>query len=211
MSRVLRRTVVSDWRFDNLCGSHLQSQVVALVSWKFKNPGERFDWSVDRVAVGKCVIGCKDMCGDRLCTTNWLWSWLSHRLSKRQSLTTVLRRTPPNQIFFNQGMLLLGSNHFLSNLKLGMGINTLFHAYWDFHCDICCLQPNARHFVANQIGEKQIHLKRTDYVQSELVRSIMSSNPLPLHPGSKCSLQKKLSFVVRRSNNAVTVPPLPMR
>ena len=37
---VLRRTVVSDWRFDNLCGSHLQSQVVVLVSWKFKNPGE---------------------------------------------------------------------------------------------------------------------------------------------------------------------------
>ena len=33
---VLRRTVVSDWRFDNLCGSHLQSQVVVLVSWKFK-------------------------------------------------------------------------------------------------------------------------------------------------------------------------------
>ena len=53
---VLRRTVVSDWRFDNLCGSHLQSQVVVLVSWKFKNPGERFDWSVDRVAVGKCVV-----------------------------------------------------------------------------------------------------------------------------------------------------------
>ena len=22
---------------------------------KFKNPGERFDWSVDRVAVGKCI------------------------------------------------------------------------------------------------------------------------------------------------------------
>ena len=53
---VLRRTVVSDWRFDNLCGSHLQSQAVVLVSWKFKNPGERFDWSVDRVAVGKCVM-----------------------------------------------------------------------------------------------------------------------------------------------------------
>ena len=46
----LRRTVVIDWRFDNLCRSHLQSQVVELVSWKFKNPGERFDWSVDRVA-----------------------------------------------------------------------------------------------------------------------------------------------------------------
>ena len=58
---VLRRTVVIDWRFDNLCGSHLQSQVVVLVSWKFKNPGERFGrfgrfWSVDRVAVGKCVM-----------------------------------------------------------------------------------------------------------------------------------------------------------
>ena len=53
---VLRRTVVSDWRFDNLCGSHLQSQVVVLVSWKFKNPGERFDWSIDRVAVGKYVM-----------------------------------------------------------------------------------------------------------------------------------------------------------
>ena len=51
---VLRRTVVSDWSFDNLCGSHLQSQVVVLVSWKLKkNPGDRFDWSVDRVAVSK--------------------------------------------------------------------------------------------------------------------------------------------------------------
>ena len=53
---VLRRTVFSDWRFDNLCGSHLQSQVVVLFSWKFKNPGERFDWSVYRVAVGKYVM-----------------------------------------------------------------------------------------------------------------------------------------------------------
>ena len=53
---VLRRTVVINWRFDNLCESHLQSRVVVLVSWKFKNPGERFDWSVDRVAVGKCVM-----------------------------------------------------------------------------------------------------------------------------------------------------------
>ena len=53
---VLRRTLVSDRHFDNLCGSHLQSQVVVLVSWKFKNPGEQFDWSVDRVAIGKCVM-----------------------------------------------------------------------------------------------------------------------------------------------------------
>ena len=44
---VLRRTVVIDWRCDNLCGSHLQSQVVVLVSWKFKNPGERFETSVN--------------------------------------------------------------------------------------------------------------------------------------------------------------------
>jgi len=53
---VLRRTVVGHWLFDNLCGSHLQSQVVVLVSWKFKNPGERFDWSIDRVSVGKRVL-----------------------------------------------------------------------------------------------------------------------------------------------------------
>ena len=36
-------------------------------------------------------------------TTTWLWSWLPHRLSKCQSLTTVLLRTPITQmIFFNQ-------------------------------------------------------------------------------------------------------------
>ena len=47
-------------------------------------------------------------------TITWLWRWLPHRLSKRQSLTTVLLRPPITQmIFFNQGMLLLGSNHFL--------------------------------------------------------------------------------------------------
>ena len=43
-----------------------------------------------------------------------LWRWLPHRLSKRQLLTTVLLRTPITQmIFFNQGMLLLGSHHIL--------------------------------------------------------------------------------------------------
>ena len=52
----LRGTVVGDRRFDNLCGSHLQSQVIASVCWKFKNPGERFDWSIDRVAVGKWMM-----------------------------------------------------------------------------------------------------------------------------------------------------------
>ena len=43
---VQRRTVVCDWCFDNLCRSHLQSQVIVLVSWKFKNPGKPFDWSI---------------------------------------------------------------------------------------------------------------------------------------------------------------------
>ena len=35
--------------FDNLCRSHLQSSDSFS---QFKNPGERFDWSIDRVAVG---------------------------------------------------------------------------------------------------------------------------------------------------------------
>ena len=52
----LRRTVLATDASGNLCGSHLQSQVVLLVSWKFKNPAEQFDWSVDRVAFGKCVM-----------------------------------------------------------------------------------------------------------------------------------------------------------
>ena len=38
-------------------------------------------------------------------TTTWLWIWLPHRLSKLQSLTTVLLRTPVTQmIFFNHGI-----------------------------------------------------------------------------------------------------------
>ena len=56
------------------------------------------------------AIGCED----------WLWRWLPHRLSKRESLTTVLLRTPITQmILFNQGMLLLGSNHFLISFDVG--------------------------------------------------------------------------------------------
>ena len=107
---VLRRTVVSDWRFDNLCGSHLQSQVVVLVSWKFKNPGEWFDWSIDRVAVGKYVMWLAvKTCAEIGYANRWsnrLWRWLPHRLSKRQSLTTVFLRTPITQmIFFNQGKI----------------------------------------------------------------------------------------------------------
>ena len=38
-------------------------------------------------------------------TITWLWRWLPHRISKRQSLTTVPLRTPITQmIFFNQFM-----------------------------------------------------------------------------------------------------------
>ena len=39
-------------------------------------------------------------------TITWLWRWLPHRLSKRQSQTTVLLRTSVTQmIIFNQGTL----------------------------------------------------------------------------------------------------------
>ena len=68
---VLRRTVVSDWRFDNLCGSHLQSQVVVLVSWKFKNPGERFDWSNEIAHQGF-----------------WIFNWLTLPLDSEDGFRT---------------------------------------------------------------------------------------------------------------------------
>ena len=44
------------WMIGVLSGSHLQSQLVVLVSSKLKNPGERFDWSIDGVVVGKRVM-----------------------------------------------------------------------------------------------------------------------------------------------------------
>ena len=78
---VLTRTVVSDWRFDNLCGSHLQSQVVVLVSGKFKNPCERFDWSVDRVAVGKCVMWLAvKTCEDIGYANRWDVKWIINKV-----------------------------------------------------------------------------------------------------------------------------------
>ena len=94
VTAVLRRTVVCNWRFDNLCRSHLQTQVIVLVSWKFKTLVSAFEFLTK--------------------TITWLWRWLLHRLSKRQLQTTVLLRIPVTQmICFNQGMLLLGSNHVL--------------------------------------------------------------------------------------------------
>ena len=59
-------------------------------------------------------------------TTTWLWRWLLHRLSKRKSQTTVLLRTPITQIiFFNQGMLLLGSNYFLKHVHYKSWLSSL--------------------------------------------------------------------------------------
>ena len=59
-------------------------------------------------------------------TITWLWRWLLHRLSKRKSQTTVLLRTPITQIiFFNQGMLLLGSNHFLKHVHYKSWLSSL--------------------------------------------------------------------------------------
>jgi len=55
VSGVLIKTVVGEWCFDNLCGSHqfiLQSQGIDFS----QNPGERLDWSLDREAVGKRMM-----------------------------------------------------------------------------------------------------------------------------------------------------------
>ena len=74
---VLRRTVVGGCRFDNLFGSHLQSQVIVLVSWKFKNPGERFDRSIDRVAVGKQVMWLAvKTCAEIGYANRWVVRWI---------------------------------------------------------------------------------------------------------------------------------------
>ena len=54
---VLRRTVLNDWRFENVHRGHLNSQVIDFsLSNSGKNPGERFDWWIDRLAVGNRMI-----------------------------------------------------------------------------------------------------------------------------------------------------------
>ena len=74
---VLRGTVVCNWRFVNLCGSHLQSQVIVIFSWNFKNPGERFDWSIDRVAAGKRVKWLAVKTSTDIGYTNrWVVRWI---------------------------------------------------------------------------------------------------------------------------------------
>jgi len=44
-----------------------------LVSRKFKNPSERFDWSINRVAVGKCVMWLTvETCAERGYANRWV-------------------------------------------------------------------------------------------------------------------------------------------
>jgi len=74
---VLGGTVVGDWRFGGLCGGRLQSRVVVLVSWGFGGPGERFDWSVDGVAVGGYVVWLAvRTCAEMGCANGWIVEWV---------------------------------------------------------------------------------------------------------------------------------------
>ena len=98
---VLRRTVFGDWRFDNLCGSHLQSLVIDFSHWSYLPMATL---SIDRSHHPIRLLKVQPTKIDHL-----------HRLSERQSPRTVLLRTPFTQmIIFNQGMLLLSSNHLLT-------------------------------------------------------------------------------------------------
>ena len=94
--------------------SHLQCQVIVLVSWKFY-------LLTNQIAhQGFCIFNSQR-----------LWRWLQRRLSKRQSQKTFLLRTPITQMtFFNQGMLLLGSNHFL--IRVTVSVPGLQSPRWSF-------------------------------------------------------------------------------
>ena len=96
------------------------------------------------------VTDVSTTCAEAIFRVSWLWRltqlwrWLLHRLSKRQSPATGLLRTPITQIIiFNQGMILLGSNHFLA-------------IYSSHHID-----PS---FHVRRIGKK----RRLDYVATIL-------------------------------------------
>ena len=103
VNAVLNRTVVvdTDWRFDSLCGSHLQSQSVLYhVSWWYYTLVIDLIGQLRGDVIGRLSV--KPWCYWlwRLVINNWCvsirlrWRWLPHRLSKRQSLstTTVLFR-----------------------------------------------------------------------------------------------------------------------
>ena len=70
---VLKRTVVGDWHFDNLSGSHLESQVNSICQSVMSNH------TVSRWHPRLTL---------QILFT-WLWRWLPLGLSKRQSPTTV--------------------------------------------------------------------------------------------------------------------------
>ena len=70
------------------------------------------------------AINVSTICAEAIFRVNA--RWLSNRLSKRQLQTTVLLRTPTTQmIFFNQGMLLRGSKHFLNQNHLRVTITPI--------------------------------------------------------------------------------------
>ena len=127
---VLKRTVVGDWRFDNLSGSHLQSQVNSVchkpgpfnVIGQFSYDGFGWKTRVNKVChqslvgfdpsiviqvgrLGPCIV--KSFVG-------FVSVLLPLRLSKRQSSTTVLFRTTLTRTITTYELLiLLGSKHLL--------------------------------------------------------------------------------------------------
>ena len=98
---VLRRTVVGNWRFDKYAGAKVNGYSILLTKSNRSSGFLNFQLT-------KAI-------------TNWLWRWLPRQLLKRQSPITALLKTPVTQmIIFNQGMSLLGSNHFLIIIILFM-------------------------------------------------------------------------------------------
>lgn len=64
---------------------------------------------------GKCSLIENNYLGDWVTVLFRVNPWLLYRYWNCQSTATILLRTPVNQvIMFNQGMLLVGSNHFLN-------------------------------------------------------------------------------------------------
>ena len=95
---VVKRTVVGDWHFDNLSGSHLQSQWIVFVSrWCYKVG--LLNWPITFTDQLYNII-------DWQILFTWLWRWLPLRLSKRQSPTTVLFATTLTQTITQYKLLI---------------------------------------------------------------------------------------------------------
>ena len=72
-------------------------------------------------------------------TATWLWRWIPHRLLKRQSLTTVLHRTPITQmIFFNQGISILLSLLLLTERLAALSV-FLLKRFFPVDCNVLCV------------------------------------------------------------------------